>query len=88
MHGDLSPADRLLAASYSFCTVLWMVSIREFVDPQFRPPERKGLASGKEALGGEQGVMQNAAGPAFNSDPTFGCRQRTYSCQRLRDAER
>jgi hypothetical protein len=51
MHGDLSPAGRLLAASYSFCTVLWMVSLREFVDPQFRPLERESQASGKMRWG-------------------------------------
>jgi hypothetical protein len=51
MHGDLSPADRLLAASCAFCTVLWMVAMREFVAPEFRPLERKSQGSGKMGWG-------------------------------------
>jgi hypothetical protein len=47
MLGDSSPADRMLAASYGFCTVLFMFALRQFVPFEFQPLQRKSEGSDK-----------------------------------------
>ena len=42
MHGSLSPADRVLVASYGFCTVLIMMVMRAYIsEPSCVPAERR-----------------------------------------------
>ena len=47
MPGELSPSDRLLVASYGFCTLLAVVTMRQFIPAGFVPGERRNKTTGK-----------------------------------------
>ena len=47
MHGELSPTDRVFVASYGFCTVLVMLTMRQFIPSGCAPGERRNPRTGK-----------------------------------------
>jgi hypothetical protein len=73
MHGDLPPAQRVLVASYGVCTVLVMVTMRQFIRREFVPRRASQQDIGEEALGNERGDLQD------DSRHAVGIRTRAHS---------
>jgi hypothetical protein len=70
--GGLGPANRVLDASYGFCTALVMVTNASAHPPEFVQGERRNEASSKRRWGMNEETVQEVSGHAVRGPVWIG----------------